>query len=99
MASIRRAVDQDRGQEKSKDFRKASTFASATDPGEVLVLSSAARAQDHTPRRPRCDFYAPAMTMAAYGKRRELAAQPPEGAPYRKIPKPANVERLSGGRL
>jgi heparin/heparan-sulfate lyase len=77
------SVDQDRGQEKSKDFRQASTFCFRDGSGEVLVHSLLPRERGITRRGgPGADFYAPGDDQnGGWGSGENWPLEPPEGAP------------------
>jgi len=77
------SVDQDRGQEKSKDFRQASTFCFRDGSGEVLVHSLLPRERGITRRGgPGADFYAPGDDHGGgWGSGENWPLEPPEGAP------------------
>jgi len=77
------SVDQDRGQEKSKDFRQASTFRFRDGSGEVLVHSLLPRERRITRRGgPGADFYAPGDDHGGvWGSGENWPLEPPEGAP------------------
>jgi Heparinase II/III-like protein len=76
-------VDQDQGQEKSKDFPQASTFRFRDGSGEVLVHSLLPRERRITRRGgPGADFHAPGDDHGgAWGSGENWPLEPPEGAP------------------
>jgi len=83
---------------KAKTSSKPQPSASKTVPARCWYISLLPRERVITRRGgPGADFYAPAMTTVALGKWRELALEPPEGAPLPEDPKARHMWKTFWG--